>query len=101
MCIRDSTIPGSFGNDLNFGNSFEEIRETIKNNRIYINQVENFQIKDTCAFTVEARLADINDRELPNIFFHFIVTFNKGEKKILENFENIFKIANMDYIYDK
>jgi hypothetical protein len=55
-------------NNLNFGNSFEEVRETIKNNRIYINQVENFEIKDTCAFTVETRLADINNPELPNVF---------------------------------
>lgn len=92
------TIPGSFEKDLNFGNSFEEIRETIKNSRVYINQVENFEIPETCAFSVEARLADINDPELPNVFFHFIITFNKGNKRILENFENIFKIANMDYM---
>lgn len=95
------TIPGSLEENLNFGNSFEEVREIIKNNRIYINQVENFIIPETCAFTVEARLADINNPELPNVFFHFIVCFNKGKKMILENFENIFKTVNMDYIYDK
>ena len=92
------TVPGSFDNNLNFGNSFEDILKTIKNNRIYINNVEDFEIPETCAFTVEARLADINNPDLPNIFFHFIVVFNKGEKTILNNFENIFKIANMDYI---
>lgn len=92
------TVPGSFENNLNFGNSFEDILNTIKNNRIYINNVEDFEIPETCAFTVEARLADIDNPHLPNAFFHFIVVFNKGEKTILNNFENIFKIANMDYI---
>lgn len=92
------TIPGSFENNLNFGDSFDEIQETIKNNRIYINQVENFVIPETCAFTVEIRLADVGNPDLPNAFFHFIVTFDKGQKAILENFENIFKIANMDYM---
>lgn len=92
------TIPGSFGEGLEFGNSFEQVRETITKNRIYINQVENFQIPQNCAFTVEARLADVNDPELPNTFFHFIVTFDNGQKEILENFENIFKTVNMNYL---
>jgi hypothetical protein len=92
------TIPGSFKNDLNFGNSFEEIRDTIKNNRIYINNVENFIIPETCAFTVEARLEDINNPNLPSVYFHFIVVFNKGEKAILGNFEKIFKTAKMNYV---
>ncbi len=92
------TLPGSFKQDFSFGDSFEEVREAITKNRIYINQSEHFEIPQTGAFTVEARLADMNDPEMPNAFFHFIVTFSKGEKRILENFEDVFKTAKMDYI---
>ena len=95
------TIPGSFENNFTFGNSFEEVKNTIRTKRLYINEVENFIIPDTCAFTIEARLEDINKPELPKVYFHFIVCFNKGKKIVLENFDEIFKIAKMDYIYDK
>jgi hypothetical protein len=92
------TIPGSFDNNLIFGNIFDEVRNTITKNRIYINGTENFTIPATCAFTVEARLADSNKIELPNVFFHFIVCFDKGKKTILENFAEIFKAVGMDYM---
>jgi hypothetical protein len=83
---------------LKFGNSFNEVRETIKNNRIYINNVENFKISETCAFTVEARLCDVNEPSLPNAFFHFIVCFNKGEKIILDDYKQIFNTVGMHYM---
>lgn len=92
------TIPGSLENYSNLGNSFSEIKDFIRTKRKYINSAENFEIPTTCAFTVETRLADLNNPRLPNVFFHFIVIFRDGEKHILKNFENIFKIANMNYI---
>jgi len=92
------TVPGSFEKDFTFGNSFDEIKDTIRTKRVYINEVENFEIPETCAFTVEARLEDLKNPELPKAYFHFIVCFDRGEKTILKNFENIFKIVNMDYI---
>jgi hypothetical protein len=91
------TVPGSYER-INFGESFEEIKSIITKGRIYIKEIENFKIPETCAFTVESRLEDIKNPDLPSTFFHFIVTFDKGEKVILSNFENIFKIVNMDYI---
>ena len=94
------TIPGSYEN-INFGEFFEEIKSTITKGRIYIKENVNFKITETCAFTIESRLEDINNTNLPIAYFHFIVCFDNGKKTILENFENIFKIANMDYIYDK
>lgn len=92
------TIPGSLEENFIFGETFEEVRDTIRTKRIYINEVENFIIPETCAFTVEARLEDVRKPELPKIYFHFIVCFNKSKKTILENFENVFKIANMEYM---
>jgi len=94
------TIPGSYEN-INFGKSFEEIKNTITKGRIYIKEIENFKIPETCAFTVESRLKDIHKSYLPSVYFHFIVCFNKGEKTILENFSQIFKQVGMDYMNTK
>jgi len=92
------TIPGVFEADFNFGNNFEEIRETIRTKRIFINSNEEFKIPETCAFTLEARLADEKKEYLPNTFFHFIVCFDEGKKIILENFDEIFRTVGMDYM---
>jgi hypothetical protein len=94
------TVPGSFEKDFIFGNSFEEIKNTITKKRIYINSVENFIIPETCAFTLEARLANSKNPNLPNVFFHFIVCFDNGKKTILENFDEIFKVVGMNYMHE-
>jgi hypothetical protein len=95
------TVPGSFETNFNFGNTFEEIRETIRTKRIFINSGEKFKIPETCAFTIEARLADAKKEYLPNVFFHLIVCFNKGNKIILDNFKEIFNTVGMEYMNSK
>ncbi|MES2409258.1 MAG: hypothetical protein V4509_03070 [Patescibacteria group bacterium] len=90
------TIPGSF-NDFNLGKSYDDIKENIRTKRIFIEDGEIFKIPDTSAFTLEFRLTD-KDAIMPNTHFHFIVTFNKGEKKILANFEQIFIKTGMNYM---
>ena len=91
------TIPGSYEN-INFGESFENIKSTITKGRIYIKENVNFKIPETCAFTVESRLEDINNSNLPSVYFHFIVCFNKSKKIILENFDQIFNKVGMNYM---
>lgn len=95
------TIPGSFENDFTFGNTFEEIKETIKTKRVAFVETENFEIPKTCAFTVETRLSDKNNPNLPTVYFHFIVCFDNGKKTILENFDKIFTVVGMDYMYEQ
>lgn len=95
------TVPGSFEPNFDFGNNFEAIKETIRTKRVYINDNENFAIPETCAFTVESRIEDYKDADLPSVFFHFIVCFDKGEKIILNNFDEIFKTVGMDYMNSK
>ena len=92
------TVPGSFGNDINFPNSFEEIKDVIRNERTYINEIENFIIPETCAFTVEIRLGNPDDENLPSVFFHFMVCFEKGKKTIMEGFEEIFNKVGMEWM---
>ena len=95
------TIPGSFENNFVFGNAFEEIKESIRTKRLFINEIDNFEITKTCAFTVETRLLDPEKLYLPVVYFHFIVCFNKGKKEVLENFSEIFKTVGMDYMNSK
>jgi hypothetical protein len=87
------TVPGSYGGTV--ANAFEERKEEIRSQRLYINQVEEFVIPETCAFTVEARLIDTTDVSMPNAICHVITTFSEGERKILTNFDPIFKSIGM------
>lgn len=95
------TVPGSFETNLTFGGSFQEIKETIRTNRVHLVNGEKFIIPETCAFTVESRIEDYNDPSLPSAYFHFIVCFQGGKKTILENFNEIFKVLGMDYMNSK
>lgn len=95
------TIPGSFEDNFTFGSSFEEIKESIKTKRIAFAETENFEIPKTCAFTVETRLSDISNPDLPTVYFHFIVCFDNGKKTILENFSEIFEAVGMSYMNTK
>lgn len=92
------SIPGSFENNLAFGNSFEKIKETIRTNRVHINEAEHFKIPETCAFTIESRLEDLNNPDIPSAYFHFIVCFKNGQKTILENYSQIFRVVCTDYM---
>lgn len=93
------TVPGSYSS-VEFGSTFEQIREAIRTQRTFIHASEEFSIPEAVAFTVEARLVDI-DETLPNTLFHFIVIFREGEKHILSNFDKIFKHMSMDYMFSK
>jgi hypothetical protein len=95
------TIPGSFENTFTFGNTFEEIIENIRTKRVSIEETRNFQIPKTCAFTIESRLEDFKNPNLPSAYFHFIVCFDNGKKTILGNFNEIFKAVGMDYMQEK
>ena len=95
------TVPGSLGKNITFGNSFEEIKENIRTGRVHIINTENFEIPATCAFTVESRLEDLNNPDMPSVYFHFIVCFDEGKKTILENFNKIFNVVGMDYMNSK
>lgn len=94
------TVPGSYDDNTIPLASFDETREAIRMRRVYINAVEEFAIPPTCAFTVEARLTDL-DARLPNCFFHVIVTFSEGGKKVLTNFDEVFKAIGMDYMLSR
>ncbi|OGI65215.1 hypothetical protein A3A95_03815 [Candidatus Nomurabacteria bacterium RIFCSPLOWO2_01_FULL_39_18] len=92
------SVPGSFENNPTFGNTFEKIKESIRTKRVHLIGTENFYIPKTCAFTVESRLENFDNPNLPSTYFHFIVCFDNGKKTILENYSEIFKTVGMDYM---
>lgn len=91
------TVPGSYGDGSVLGDTFESTREAIRSRRIYFNEQESFVIPETCAVTLEVRLTD-KEKKLPNTFFHVIVIFSKGERRVLTNFDDIFRASGMDYM---
>ena len=80
------------------GRDFNAIKDLVSKKRIFINPVETFAIPATVAFTFEARLESLDNNNLPNVFFHLVVSFVDGQKTIHGNFESIFKTLGMDYM---
>lgn len=78
--------------------SLDEIQKMIQQKRIFVDEAEEFEIPKTAAFTIETRAIDANDQAMPNIHFHFIVTFTNGQKRVLGGFNPIFDTLEMDYI---
>lgn len=102
------TIPFSNENSSNSENKilkngltdWEKAKDMISNKRIFVNSLEKFKIKPACAFTIEPRSKIINKPYLPtSLSYHTIAVFKTdGSKELLTNFDNLFKLAGMDYI---
>lgn len=78
--------------------NMNELKNVISHKRLYIDRAETFVIPETVAFTVESQLASNEHPDLPNVFFHLIVAFAKGEKRVLSNFNPIFDTLGIDYM---
>ncbi len=77
------------------GQCLDDLRKLISNKRVNVNSIEQFKIPLNIAFTLEARLESSLDPAMPNTFFHLIITFKNGDKKILTNFNEVFSALNM------
>jgi len=95
------SVTGSLDTNFITGDTFEEIKETLKTKRVHLIDTENLEIPATCALIVESRLEDLNRPHLPSAYFQFIVCFDNGKKTILRDIDKIFKAVGMDYILDK
>ena len=76
--------------------NFAKLSQIISEKRINLNRFEHFKIADDIAFTVEARLESLEDPLLPNVFYHMIVTYKNGKKKVLTNFNKVFDAFGMN-----
>lgn len=76
--------------------NINQVKTLISQKRVHINKAEKFTVKENIAFTVEMSLEHKKRPELPNAYFHLIVTFRSGKKTISANFKDIFEILEMD-----
>jgi len=77
------------------------INQLISSKRVFINANETMVIPKTIVFTSELRLESTKDPQLPNGYFHMLVSFLEGEKTIAADFNAFFKAMGMDYIRSK
>lgn len=76
----------------------EHLKQLISSKRLYLDNSETFKIPKTIAFTTEARLANTDNPNLPNVYFHTLVTFTDGIKQIHTGFNQVFDTLGMNYI---
>jgi hypothetical protein len=73
------------------------MNDLIRQKRLFINGAEKFKIPANIALTFEARLDDDADTSLPNCFYHLLVTFIDGRRKIFADFEAAAKAVGMTW----
>ncbi|MDO8639510.1 MAG: M24 family metallopeptidase [bacterium] len=84
--------------EMSSGNS-QIIADTISKKRVFVNIKEQTIVKPGMAFTIEPRLLDLKNKEIPLVSFHTIILIRKnGRKELLTNFEKIFRLVGMDYM---
>ncbi len=81
------------------GDKWEEISNMISKKRIFVNSEEKFKIRKGMAFTIEPRPFIPNNSQIPTAFFHTIAIFKEnGQKELLTDFNELFKLVEMDYM---
>lgn len=73
--------------------------EVIKNKRKFFNGVEQTKFSRGMAVTLEPRLVITNNQNIPMASYHTIIIINPdGSKKLLTNFNDIFRSMGMEYM---
>lgn len=76
-----------------------ELSQQISTKRQFINSIEKTTYQPGMAITLEPRLTIKNKENIPMASFHTIVLINKdSSKKLLTGFDEIFKVAGMEYM---
>lgn len=99
------TVPGSYEDwtrgeiDIFNSGDWEKILTLIKNKRKFLSTQEALQVKPGMAFTIEQRLTKPANPIIPMSSFHTIAVFYpNGNKELLTNFDEVFKLISMDYM---
>lgn len=79
---------------------WEEVAQLISKKRRFLSKMEKLQIKPGMALTNESRPTVENKPHIPMASFHTIVVFHSdGKKELLTNFDEIFRLTGMDYMF--
>lgn len=78
---------------------WEEVCKLISGKRIFVNEIEQTKVKPGMAITIEPRPINPADKSLPMVGFHTIALFYEGGKKeLLNEFREISRLVEMDYL---
>ena len=73
----------------------------VSNKRIFLNKTNQTVVKPNMAFTIEPGVKIKEREDMPFIAFHTTVLIHEnGEKELLTGFDEIFKLAGMDYMLE-
>ncbi len=76
-----------------------QIKDMISKKRKFLNKTEKLVIKPGMGITIEPRPEAPARHNIPTALFHTVILFkNDGQKEILTGFDEIFRIAGMDYV---
>ncbi len=94
------TIPGSFATDpacnaIAQAKTYDEVKDAIRANRVFVNGASEQTIEPDMAFTIEPRFSTDT---MPNTMFHMTMIFEGRQKRICHGFRPIMERAGMDYL---
>lgn len=81
------------------GANWQLISEVLSKRRKFLNNLETFPISRGLALTLEPRPQSTTDISIPMAQYHTIAIFHEdGKKELLTGFDEIFKLAGMNYM---
>lgn len=79
--------------------NWQNMLTMISKKRKFVNAEEQLLINPGMAFTIEPRLKNSNNKSVPFSTYHSIILFKEnGEKELLADYDEIFKLVGMDYM---
>jgi hypothetical protein len=72
--------------------------KVISDERVFFNGTVDYVFKPGDCFTMEPRLTDLNEPNLPMVSFHTIIRITEDGARLLENFAPIFQETGMNYL---
>ncbi|NTU73115.1 hypothetical protein HGB07_03000, partial [Candidatus Roizmanbacteria bacterium] len=78
---------------------WKAVCNAISKKRKFLNEIEEFEVRPGMAFTIEPRISSIENPHVPTAGLHTIALFyENGTKEHLTGFDELFKIAGMEYM---
>ena len=80
---------------------WDSVVDLISHKRVFVSATEHSRITATSAHTIEPRPMVINRPDLPMVNFHTMVVWQDGRKQLVTFFDDLFRLAGMDYMFDE
>lgn len=81
---------------------WQAVVNMINKKRKFINAQETLKIKPGLAMTIEPCPIVLHHPNIPMVYFHTIILFKEdGSKELLTNFDKIFQLVSMNYMFEQ